>query len=116
MKKLISTLLFAGIVTLGIFAFSPSSFAAELEPTNELEPTKLKNDDIVTPYGFYIYLDVDYSSEYASLKNIPESVYVVRKSGQYTYSGHIPLVSIEYHPSTNTYIGNYSGKISSWVN
>ena len=73
-------------------------------------------DDSISPFGFYLYKDVDTPSPqtYSTHSNVPATYYYEAFSGSYWYKGWINLYKTE-KLTNGTWRGDYRGTVSAWV-
>ncbi|MED4699246.1 hypothetical protein P9436_09290 [Lysinibacillus capsici] len=73
-------------------------------------------DDSISPFGFYLYKDVDIPSPqtYSTHSNVPATYYYEAFSGSYWYKGWINLYKTE-KLTNGTWRGYYRGTVSAWV-
>ena len=73
-------------------------------------------DDSISPFGFYLYKDVDTPSPqtYSTHSNVPATYYYEAFSGSYWYKGWINLYKTE-KLTNGTWRGYYRGTVSAWV-
>jgi len=82
------------------------------EPDQTNAVTKNTND-IITPYGFYLYKDKTITASYPSISSVPETRYYEEYTNGYWYKGNLKLKSAV--AAGNGYLATFSGTLSAWV-
>lgn len=85
----------------------------EPEQTNVVIDNTNETNNIITPYGFYIYKDKTIVAPYAQFKDIPETRYYEEYTGGYWYRGTLKLKSTVV--SGSGWSATFSGQLSAWV-
>jgi hypothetical protein len=90
---------------------SESDTLYESEQTNVVTNN---TNEIITPYGFYLYKDKTITAQYPNISSVPETRYYEEYTGGYWYSGNLKLKSVV--ESGSGYAATFSGTLSAWVN
>jgi len=115
------------LVVLMFFASTSSTNAAEVVQSEKFQTNIVGEvnlslagddylDDSISPFGFYLYKDVDIPSPqtYSTHSNVPATYYYEAFSGSYWYKGWINLYKTE-KLTNGTWRGHYRGTVSAWV-
>lgn len=113
------------LVVLTFFASTNSTNAAEVDQSEKFQTNGEENlslagdnylEESITPFGFYLYKDVDFPSSqtYSTSADVPATYYYEAFSGGYWYKGWTSLYKTVKLTNGN-WQGHYRGKVSAWV-